>query len=147
MKVYLAGPITGLTYAQGQDWREYIAQKLKSFGIGGFSPLRGKDYLKGEGALSGSYEQHPPSTQKGLNGRDRNDVMTADAVIINLLGAIKISIGTMIEIGWADAYRKPVILVMEAGNPHDHPMVKENCVYQVSTLEDAVKLTKVLLCP
>ena len=36
-----------------------------------------------------------------------------DVVLMYLIGAKKVSIGTMIEAGWADAYRKPVVLVLE----------------------------------
>ena len=41
--VYLAGPITGLTYDGATDWRHAVAADLNSVGIKGLSPMRGKD--------------------------------------------------------------------------------------------------------
>ena len=66
------------------------------------------------------------TSQRGVTTRDRMDCNRADAVIMNLLGAKTVSIWTMIEIGWADAHRTPIILVMErSANVHDHPMVRD----------------------
>ena len=44
--VYLAGPITGLTFDGCTDWREYAKKSLAEAGIDGLSPMRAKDYLK-----------------------------------------------------------------------------------------------------
>jgi len=54
-KIYLAGPISGLTFEGAQDWRNYFTSKI-SPEIDCFSPLRGKDYLKIRGPLEGSYD-------------------------------------------------------------------------------------------
>jgi len=91
MKVYLAGPITGLTFEEGQDWRVEAQKMLSPLGIYGYSPLRGKEYLKKEGVLVGSYEESPLSTAKGLTSRDRYDVMSCDAVLMYLKGAESIN--------------------------------------------------------
>lgn len=40
--VYLAGPITGLTFEGCKSWREYAIAKLEPRGIRGLSPLRAK---------------------------------------------------------------------------------------------------------
>lgn len=138
-KVYLAGAISGLTYDEGQDWRVNAAQALARVGINGYSPLRAKDYLRSVGTIEQSYTVNPLSTDRGIQTRDRWDVQTADAVLFNLLGAKRVSIGTMIEFGWADAHRKPVVVVMEkAGNIHEHPMVRECTGFRVETLEEGI---------
>jgi nucleoside 2-deoxyribosyltransferase len=148
MKVYLAGPITGLTYADGQDWRSKAKAALANRNIDGFSPLRAKEYLAGHGPLQGAYDEFPLSTAKGIVARDRNDVLTADLVIFNLLGAKRISIGTCIEFGWADAFRKPSIVVIEKeGNCHSHPMVEALSPFIVDNVEDAVDLAAMILKP
>lgn len=148
MKVYLAGPITGLTYEQGQDWRTVAQALLAKEGLLGYSPLRAKEYLSGVGELKGAYDIHPLSTAKGIVARDRNDVLTADAVLFNLLGAKQISIGTMIEFGWADAFRKPTVVVAEkAGNIHDHPITDQLTGFRVETLSEAVQLLSRVLLP
>lgn len=146
MKVYLAGPISGLTYDQGQDWRVQAIDGLKKRGLTGYSPLRAKEYLKTQGVLEQSYllRDQPVSclsTDRGITTRDHWDVKTSDAVLFNLLGATRVSIGTCIEFGWASAYHKLIVLVMEAnGNLHDYPMIREVSGFRVETLEDGIEV-------
>lgn len=142
--VYLAGPITGLSYGGATEWRQYVADLLPDY-ILPVSPMRGKQYLGKEEKIGLSYEQYPLSCQKGITCRDRHGIMSCDAVLINLLGAKTISIGTMIEIGWADMLRKPIILVMENDNPHVHPIVKECAGFIVDNLDEAIHITTAVL--
>lgn len=144
-KVYLAGPISGLTYDSAQDWRDEFSAMVDRSKIECFSPLRGKQYLRNRGPLEGSYSESPLSTDMGITTRDRFDCMGADLVVFNLLGAERISVGTMIELGWADAARRPAILIMEDGNPHDHPMVRMTTQFRVANLQDAAKLVNIIL--
>ncbi len=86
------------------------------------------------------------SSSRGIMTRDRFDTMDCDAVFANLLGATIVSIGTAMEIAWADMLRKPVILVMEAsGNLHDHPMIREAAGYRVETVDEGITLANALL--
>lgn len=149
-KVYLAGPISGLSFDGATDWRNDVNNKLKvvSPEIRGYSPLRGKDqYLRGEKAIADSYEQWPLSTAKGITERDRFDCRTSDVVFVNLLGAEKVSIGTVLEIGWASENNIPVILVMEEGNIHDHAMIRETASFIVTSLEQGVDALCAILLP
>jgi len=140
-KVYLAGPISGLTYDQGQDWRDYATSLLAARGIEAFSPLRAKGYLRSKGIIEQGYEDTPLSTDHGITTRDRWDVQTADAVLFNLRDAERVSIGTMIEYGWADAYRHPIITIIEPkGNVHDHPMLRDITGFRVPTLLDGIEI-------
>lgn len=147
-KIYLAGPISGLTYDGAQDWRVAFQKDIDSR-IACYSPLRGKEFLKMRGPLEGSYQEWPLSTDQGITARDRNDCTTADLVIFNLLGAKKrVSIGTMIELGWADANRVPAILIMEKeGNVHEHPMVRMTTQFRVDNIPDAILLAETILLP
>ena len=43
-----------------------------------------------------------PVVVKGIVTRDRWDVAKADVVLMNLVGATQVSIGTMVELGWAE---------------------------------------------
>lgn len=147
-RVYLAGQIAGLTYGDAQDWRLHVRAVLSVHGIAAFSPLRGKDFLYGAGVLESSVETHPLSTAKGLTARDREDVRRADAVLMYLPSAERISIGTMIEIGWADAWRVPIVLVTPPDSAYaTHPMVKECAAYVVGDLQSAVSILSALLLP
>lgn len=147
MKVYLAGPISGLTFDESVDWRTAVQRDLADVGIDAYSPLRAKNYLASEGVLEGAYDQHPLSSAKGILTRDRWDVQTADLVLVNLVGAERISIGTVMEIAYADAKRTPVVLAMEPGNAHTHPMLEQASGFIVNTLDEAVALTKAILLP
>ena len=146
-KIYLAGPISGLTFEGAQGWRTYFSNKINPE-IQCFSPLRGKDYLKMRGPLEGSYDDFPLSSDRGITTRDRNDCMGADLVVFNMLGATRVSIGTMVEFGWADAARVPSVLVMEkTGNVHEYPMVREIAGFRVTNLEDAIAIAEIVLLP
>jgi nucleoside 2-deoxyribosyltransferase len=147
-KVYLAGPISGLTYDQGQDWRIAASLALARHHIAGYSPLRAKAYLRSKGVIDQAYEDTCLSCDRGIITRDRWDVMTADAVLFYLVGATKVSVGTIMELGWADAFRKPTVVIMEdAGNVHEHPMVREVTGFRVTTLEEGIEVLDKILNP
>jgi nucleoside 2-deoxyribosyltransferase len=152
--VYLAGPITGLTYDDGNDWRETARLELEGVGITGWSPLRSKQFLREIGVLdsagtpdSAYIGLNPLSEPKGITTRDRFDTMRSDLVLMNLLGAERVSIGTMIEAGWADAARVPLVVAMETDNVHRHAMLNEVAGFIVPTLEEALAVVKAVLIP
>ena len=149
--VYLAGPITGLKYGEATDWRHQVIDELYMIGIKAYSPMRGKEYLaKLEGAISGTGEEYAHlgvlSLPRGVMTRDRFDATRCDVLLVNLLGAKAVSIGSVMEIAWADAYRIPIVCVMEErGNPHEHMMIHEAIGYRVASLEAAVHVIKAVL--
>jgi nucleoside 2-deoxyribosyltransferase len=147
--VYLAGPITGLSYGEATDWRDLARDDLAKAGIVGLSPMRAKHYLAHLKSLSGTGEEYANlgvlSTQRSVTTRDRFDTRTADVVLMNLLGAERISIGTMIEAGWADAFRVPIVLVIEPTNIHHHMMLREIAGFTVETLDEALHTIKAIL--
>ena len=51
------------------------------------------------------------NTQNAIIGRDRFDCCNSDLIFMNLLGSKRVSIGTTVELAWADASRKPVPFV------------------------------------
>lgn len=143
-KVYLAGPISGLTYDEAQDWRHAFAATMP-LSIECYSPLRVKHFLREHGVLEQSYPHHPLSTDRGIMTRDHNDVRTADALVVNLQDAPKASIGTIMEIAWAYAYGVPVIAILD--EQHDHPMIREAVGFRVSSLDEAAGIIEALLLP
>lgn len=143
-RVYLAGPITNLSYGDATSWREYVIKSLASENIRGISPLRCKEYLKKETSLEVKYDEYILSTGKGITTRDKWDCHRCDALLVNLLGSEKVSIGTMMELGWANSAGKPIVLVMEDGNIHDHAMVREVCGFITHDLLEGIKVIKAL---
>lgn len=146
--VYAGGPITGLRAEDAIDWREDSKEYLAEHGIRILSPLRGKGYLLLEKTtIKDSYEDKILSKEKAITTRDRFDVMRCDAVLMNFVGADKVSKGSIMELGWADAWRKPIVLAMESGNVHDHAMVRAVSGYIVPTLEEALEVIISILSP
>jgi len=146
--VYLAGPIAGLDYEEGVGWRQESIEKLSEINIDAFSPLRKKGYLSTQGNLTGSFEDWPLSTQRGIYARDRFDCHRVDVVLANLLDSgSRVSIGTVMEIAWAAQNNTPIVLIMEKGNVHHHPMLEEACPFIVETLEEGLEIVEAILIP
>lgn len=148
--VYLAGPITGLSYKGCTEWREAVRADLAQVGIEGVSPMRCKHYLERLSEISGHGREYvhmsPLSGPRGVVTRDRFDVHRADVLLVNLHGAKQVSIGTMFEIAWAFQKHTPIVAVMEKeGHPHDHMFVWEAIGYRVETIEEAVDIVKAIL--
>ena len=149
-KIYLAGPISGVSWDTATEWRRDFSKKLQRISpvLHAASPLRKKEYLSGRESIATFVEESlsPLSTARGIMTRDHWDCMDSHLIVANLLGTQRVSIGTVMEIAWAHAYRKPLILVMEkTGNPHDHPMITEATGFRVDNLDDAVHLCGAIL--
>jgi len=152
--IYLAGPITGGSYRGATDWRNYFKEEFdaKWYSAGKIevlSPMRHKDYLLQETKIGDSYDSMIMSSQRGITARDRFDTTNASLVVVNLLGATRVSIGTMIELGWADANNTPIVLVMEkdGSNVHDHAMVREVSPFWVDNIDEAIAVAGRILTP
>ena len=147
--VYLAGPITGVSYGECTEWREKVKEMVDD-SISTLSPMRGKQFIKERSNGMGiemAYEDSPLASNKGINTRDYNDVRRADAIFVNFLGAEKVSIGTVMEIAWARAFSIPVVCVMEKDNIHQHSMLNYACGYILGTLEEGVAVLEAILLP
>ena len=154
--VYLAGPITGLSYEDSIGWREQAIEAL-SPDIDAFSPMRAKSYLRGTVQIGMSYESIPLSSQRGIMCRDFFDCTQRDLLLVNFKGAKNVSIGTVMEVAWAYGARKPIVAVMEPtvqadniadrGNPHNHAMVMEAIPFVVPTMDEALFIIRAMLLP
>lgn len=145
--VYLAGPITGCNYEGATSWRAF-AQSAFPKSIRGISPMRDKGHLAGEKNIScHGYEGIPLSSEKGILLRDFYDCTNSDAVLVNLVGAKIISVGTVMEIAWAYQARNPLVVAMEKGNIHEHALLLPACGIIVPTLSEAVRFVISILYP
>ena len=143
--VYLAGPIDGLHYKECTDWRDYSIRELRKSGIVGVSPMRAKEFLEKHEKITDGVDSHVLITDAGITGRDMWDVRTCGMVLFNLIGAKKISVGTMIEYGWASAFNKPIATIIEKeSNVHEHPMVRRLSNYRVENLDSGLAIVKAL---
>ena len=149
--VYLAGPIAGISGADATDWREYAADNLDAVDIECLSPMRAKSALADQEKISTNYHDYEKLgtffTSKAIMARDFNDVRRCDVLLVNLLGAPRPSLGTIMELAWAFALQKPAVVAIEpSGNPNDdHPLIHEAMPFRVDSLDDAVDAVAVVL--
>jgi nucleoside 2-deoxyribosyltransferase len=147
-QIYLAGGISGYTYDEAQEWRDYVADQFAGTDIRCYSPLRGKEFLKKEGIISKSYDYHPLASAKGILHRDHHDCTTSDLIFVNFLRATSHSVGTAMEVGWAFDHHILTVAVMEKDAEFNtHPMVLESITYRVETLDDGILIAKAILLP
>jgi hypothetical protein len=157
--IYLAGPITGLNHANSVNWRRQFIDLMNGPGcspasvIECFSPMRGKDHLARHNIIEHSYPGDILSCQRAIMTRDRFDCTRCTLIVMNVLKAsmadgCKPSLGTVMELAWADLARIPVIAIMDKeGSPYNHPMILEAIGFQVETIEQAVETAKFILFP
>lgn len=145
--VYLAGPISGTSFAAADDWRQRCFERFPP-NIVGLSPFRGYGtLLDGVEAIEDHYEKHILATPESIASRDFFDVKRADLIIANFLYATKPSIGTCLELGMARAWDKLIVTVMQPDNVHQHAMVKEYSNWIVEDLTTAIDLAIGILNP
>lgn len=155
--VYLSGPIAGLDHNGASSWREYVKSNLSPH-IHGISPMRGKEVLVEKGKitselLSTMRASHPDILNidsKSITARDRNDVKRCDIMLMNMSQASSEapSVGSSIELGWADAWDKPVVLVCPMNRSSlktmewfwDHPIAKQLVGWHVENLDTGIEI-------
>ena len=149
--VYLAGAIAGMTGLEATDWRKTARGLLADRYVESLDPMRAKDALAQQDRISTNFHTYAGRgaffTSQGIMTRDFNDVLRCDALLVNLLGLQKPSLGTIMELAWAYALQKPAVVAIErTGNPHDnHPMIAAAMPFRVETLEEAIDAVAVIL--
>lgn len=146
--IYLAGPIGGHTYDGTTEWREYATQQLKEKGIQAWSPMRSKCFLKGAIIDSKTYNE-TIATPNGITTRDRWDTTRCDIILMNLLdGEDIVSIGSMIEVGWSDLARCPIVMVCKKDGIYDkHPMLTSIIGFKTHDLNEGINIVHMLTSP
>ena len=135
--VYLAGPILGRTGPEANRWREYVAEKLADHDIIGISPLRCEPAGVGD-HYDGNYLDNRFGTLRAISAKNRFDVMACDLVLAYMPDIFPLSIGTLGEIFWADAYGKQVILVSDNPILRDHPVLDAAVAWKLDTLHEGI---------
>lgn len=126
--LYLAGPISGLTYKEANyDRSSWEAkQEFKSAGWTGLNPLDGYEELEGKGVLNVWFEDDiPDSSPEQAVHSDLRMIDTCDAVFANYSREKGRSLGTSAEIGYAFARNKPIVTLLPEGSANDHPFIVE----------------------
>lgn len=145
LRVYLAGPISGRRFDEAELWRIEFKDIVNPH-IECLSPLRALRHLREMGIIEQSYDD-PLCSDRGILARDHFDCHRADLIVCNFLDVTRVSIGSVIECGFAFAYRKPLIIIQEEDNVHNHPMLRQMADYRVSSVNEAAELSLSILLP
>ena len=137
--------MTGCSYAGSTSWREYVADQLNAKDTLCLSPMRGKECLKNELNMTCNGYPFPLTIPRASLARDRFDCTRCDVLLVNLLGATQISIGTVIEMAWAHLKQIPIVCAIEKDNIHHHALLSEMIDVQLETLDDAITCTKAII--
>ena len=145
--VYVAGPMSHLSWEEMNGWREEVRQALPECEV--LSPLRGKEWIKNMPArLTPKEYPQPFGSSKAITRRDHWDVTHSDLIIVNAHGRREGGVGraTVCEMAWAWDHHIPIILIVGQGDPfQDHVFIMEFSLEIVLDLETAISLTRTLL--
>lgn len=148
--VYLAGPISGCTDGEANDWRSTASSKLADFGITGISPLRCEP-IHGE-----RYGVDNPDPRFGvpraIASKNIFDVRNCDMMLAYFPpeetdpkfdgwceGHYKWpSVGTIWEIGLAGMANKPTIVVCQNTILAKHPVIQAGASWLLDNLDDGL---------
>lgn len=140
INVYLAGPIAGCTKTEANDWRHWAATELAKFGLNGISPLRCEPLIGERYMLNHADPRF--GTSRAIASKNLMDVNRCDAVLAYMPNEIvegRPSYGTIIEMAWAKALVRPVILVTDNAYLREHPVVDACVNWHLDTLDEAIE--------
>jgi len=140
-RVYLAGPITGLTFEEATGWREEVTDVLTSLGYEVFNPLRGEIELARSHAET-PIEATTKAGRASVFKRDTFDVRRSDIIVADLTGIGMRSVGTLFELGYAHAMGKMIIALVDKppkGKKY-HPFISGCAASVLHSLDDLYTL-------
>jgi nucleoside 2-deoxyribosyltransferase len=138
LKVYLAGPIAGLTDGQARGWRDTVTERLAQHGIKGISPLRCEPPAKGK------FEDATKLTKafcSEILAKNTFDVRNTDLTLAYLplpKDGNRHSYGTMWEVGATRILGNPVIIVSDDPIMQTHPLFGGTIDWVFSDMNEAV---------
>ena len=145
-KIYLAGPIKGRNIIDVvSDWRE----KEELFGSMGYkvlSPLTGmhKHPLYDNSVTGGGYNG-TTTNNHAIFSRDKCMVQRCDIIFADLVYADQVSIGTVMELAWANLLGKHIVISMPKNSIHEHAFVLECTNIIFNNTQDAIDYFKDLI--
>jgi nucleoside 2-deoxyribosyltransferase len=124
MKVYLSGPIQGMSDADAKDWRMLATKFLEAHGHWPVDPMT-RDYRGRE---------TDPALAAEIVEQDKDDILSCDILLANLHTP---SAGTSMEIYYAYLNLRRVISIVPKGH-RVSPWVRYHSNAVVETLVDAL---------
>jgi len=145
-RLYLAGPILGLTEGDAKDWRDDFTKRLQPSGIVCVSPLRCEPSV--DGVYASSYGDLCFGTAGAITAKNYMDVQSCAAVLCYFpyrgVGKDR-SAGTIAELAWSFALQKPRVVVSDDDFIRNHPVIKTMAQWMLPDLEAAERLFKGIL--
>ena len=138
MKVYLAGPMEGLTAEQMTKWREESKAYFRSYNEN--RGVHEKAILTLDPTDRTTFHEDSSLPHK-LVYLDELDVRNADVILINLSQMEELNLrcwGSICEMTLAHHLGKPVVMVLPKGR-ENHPFVQVYCTEIHSDLDSALK--------
>lgn len=123
LTIYCARPISGCDYQLVVDYYHRIGSRLSLAGFRVLTPMCGKEYLRTDPKLKAHGHGAPVSTNHAVKERDKWMVQTSNLVFVNLIDTDRVSIGSVMELAWADAFGAHSIVALSAENIHRHAFV------------------------
>ena len=147
MKIYLAGPISGLSYDEVVSLYARKTEYFSGLGYEVLCPMTGKEYLRNEIEFKAhGFDEFPSSTNHAIFERDKWMVERCDVILADLSNSgERVSIGTVMELGWASLLGKHSIVVLPKENIHRHAFVLEAGDIIFETREDAFVYLSILI--
>mgnify|MGYP001560191080 CR=1 FL=1 len=105
--VYLAGPIAGLTQSQATTWRDEAAKVLAGNGIQALQPII--PIAVGNYVIPALADETRIAPLEIFNV-DMELLNEADVVLVGYPTGPRLSVGTAVEVGYAYAQRKPIVI-------------------------------------
>jgi len=149
-KIYLSGAITDLTYDEARyGWRQEIAS-LFDKNIIALSPMRHEGHLAElKGPITDKAlipHSHLLSHPKMIVAKDFLDIDECTIVVINFQGKKKPGRSSFIELGYAKAKGKTIIMIANDDDPIcSHPFTSTISDVIVSSVKDAAIVVNSLL--
>ena len=141
--IYLSGPISEVSLNIAQEWRASFEEAVQQVGsplIRCINPMRFR--------LTTPMSTEDPTY---ITSRDRFDVQRADLLVVNFLyqpHQETISIGSVIEMAWADAWRKPIIMAVPVNwksRLFTHPFIQDIVTTIVYTEQELIYQARAFL--
>lgn len=122
-RIYLAGPVAGLTWVQAMGWRRAAATELTLAGFEPAMPVEQERALDDGRVLSPMGEDKPGCSAAEIFGRDTDLLDSCEGVLADLRGATRPSLGTAWELGYAYACGKTIAIILGPEDIHQHAFI------------------------
>lgn len=144
--VYLCGPITGGSLHEITGWRRTVAEALADAAQVIDPTHHSPDTTRRcESVLTRAMTEERLLHGRRTVERDQSDIQRSDVVLACFLGTKSVSIGSVGELFWANAMRKPIVIVREEDNLHNHDMLNAIAGWIFTDLEAGIRQVRRLI--